>query len=93
MASGSLRQWNRELCRGAWEELANLGLMVPVSGGADEGLGKISSGEGEEDSRMWRAEVDLDDMEWSIRQRFGIEGDGRGSGGAGEVLMKWCREV
>ena len=91
MASGSLRQWNRELCRGVWEELANLGLLVSANGGDESGKG--AGGEGEEDTRMWRAEVDLDDMEWSVRQRFAIEGDGRGSGGAGEVLMKWCREV
>lgn len=85
--SGSLRRWPRGLCRDAWEELGEWGLVVPVTGGRDE-----ESGGQEEDTRMWRCEVGLEDVEWGVRVKFGIDGSEK-VGGAGEVLLRWCREV
>lgn len=88
--SGSLRKWNRELCREAWEELGIEGLIVPVAGGRDEDGN--SGGAEMEETRMWRSEVGLDDILWSIKEKFNMHAQGVG-GGAGEVLLKWCKEA
>jgi len=58
------------------------GVIVPVVGGGMDG-----DGVGDEETRMWRVEVGLGEVEWGVRERFG------GGVGAGEVLVKWCREV
>lgn len=87
--SGTLRQWSRETCKGAWEELGLWSLIVPVSGGRDDdGWG----GEAEE-SRMWRCELTLEDMLWGMNEKFKGERGSAVGAGAGEVLSKWCREV
>lgn len=87
--SGTLRLWNREICKGAWEELGLWGLIVPVAGGRDEdGWG----GEAEE-SRMWRCELALEDISWGLNEKFKGDGHSGVGGGASEVLTKWCREI
>ena len=61
---------------------------MPVVGDkGDEG----ASG-GQEETRMWRCEVGLEDVEWGVKEKFGGNGSGKG-GGVGEVLLRWCREV
>lgn len=92
--SGTLRQWSRETCREAWEELGFGGFIVPAVGGRDDdgGLGVGEAGEAEE-TRMWRCEVGLEDVLWAIREKFEGDGDAGVGAGAGEVLVKWCREV
>lgn len=87
--SGSLRKWSRELCREAWEELGIEGLIVPVAGGRDEDGN--SGGAEMEETRMWRSEVGLDDILWSVKEKFNMHS--QGGGGAGEVLVKWCKEA
>lgn len=59
---------------------------MPVSGGRDDEGGQ------EEETRMWRCEVGLEDVEWGVRGRFVVE-PGEKVGGAGEILLRWCREV
>lgn len=60
---------------------------MPVAGGWDD-----DSGGQEDETRMWRCEVGLEDVEWGVRLKFGVDG-GDKVGGAGEVLLRWCREV
>lgn len=87
--SGTLRKWSRELCREAWEELSIEGLIVSATGGRDEDGN--SGGAEMEETRMWRSEVGLEDMLWSVKEKFHMHS--QGGGGAGEVLVRWCKEA
>ncbi|KAK5069997.1 origin recognition complex subunit 4 [Lithohypha guttulata] len=89
--SGTLRQWGRETCRGAWEELGLWGMIVPVVGAREDDGGMRGGGAEVGDTRSWRSEVALEDVAWAIGQKF--EDEGGFGGGAGEVLSKWCSEV
>lgn len=86
LTGAGLRQWTKETARGAWEELAQWEVIVPVSGGGagglnDEGLGGDGIG-----TRMFRVDVTIDEIAWAVKGEMG-------RGGAGEVLAKWCREI
>lgn len=87
--SGTLRQWSREICREAWEELSSGAIIVPVVGGRDED-GGLTGGAETEDTRSWRSEVTLGDVLWSVKEKFSDDTVG---GGAGEVLTRWCKEM
>ncbi|KAL8744182.1 MAG: hypothetical protein Q9190_003544 [Brigantiaea leucoxantha] len=54
--SGGTRVWSREVAKGAWERLMELGLIVPV------GSGGRSSGHG----GMWRVDVALEEIGSSV---------------------------
>lgn len=87
--SGTLRKWNRELCREAWEQLGSEALIVPVTGGRDE---EGNSGGAEmEETRMWRSEVGLEDIVWGVKEKFDM--NNQSGGGVGEVLARWCKEA
>lgn len=92
---GTLREWSREICREAWEELGLAAIIVPVIGARDEDGGFAAAGGNSgaemEDTRSWRSEVTLDDVLWEVKEKF-ADGSGFG-GGAGEVLTRWCKEV
>jgi origin recognition complex subunit 4 len=90
LTGAGLRQWSKDTARGAWEELALWGMIVPASGLggagkasklADEGLGGDGVG-----TRMFRIDVTLDEIAWAVRENLGLTG-------AGEVFSKWCREA
>jgi hypothetical protein len=87
VSGAGLRTWGKETARGAWEELAQWEVIVPTSstGGSgrltDEGLG----GDGVL-MKMFRVDVTLDEIAWAVTEKLG--GDG-----AGETLMKWCKEI
>ena len=87
LAGAGLRSWSKETARGAWEELAQWEFIVPASGTGgsgrlgDEGLG----GDGIM-TKMFRVDVTLDDVAWAVKEKLG-------TAGAGETLIKWCKEV
>ncbi|KAJ9606953.1 origin recognition complex subunit 4 [Cladophialophora chaetospira] len=85
VTGAGLRSWSKETARGAWEELAQWDLIVPASGGSgrtgDEGLG----GDGIV-TKMFRVDVTLEDVAWAVKEKLG-------SAGAGDALMKWCKEA
>lgn len=54
-----------------------------VSAHTGEGEGEGAGGESE-DTRMWKGEVALEDVEWALRTR---------EGSVSSVLGKWCREI
>ncbi len=85
VTGAGLRSWSKETARAAWEELAQWEFIVAISSGSarlgDEGLG----GDGIL-TKMFKIEVTLDEVAWAVRGKLG-------SAGAGETLMKWCREI
>lgn len=92
----SLRQWSRDSARSAWEDLGSYDLMVPATGsGVGSGSGNRDGAANMGDSiggegasvRMWRADVTLEEVAWAVKQKW------RESGGARDVLAKWCREI
>jgi len=86
-----LRSWSKDTVRGAWEDLAAWEVIVPVArmGGnstsvgklGDEGLGSDGAG-----NRMFRLDITLDEVSWAVKQKLG-------TGGAGDILTRWCKEV
>lgn len=85
VTGAGLRSWSKETARGAWEELAQWEIILPASGGSarlgDEGLG----GDGII-TKMFNLDVTLEEVAWAVQRKLG-------SAGAGDTLMKWCKEV
>jgi hypothetical protein len=80
------------VCRQTWEDLAQWGLLLPVTGrggnaGDVEGLG----GKEEVGVRMVRIDVSLDEVAWGVREKFGVGEEGGGKGVA-QLLGRWCKE-
>lgn len=73
------------MAKRAWQELSDSGFLVSAHGGESVGDG-VGAGAGMEieDTRMWRSEVALDDVEWALKTR---------EGAVSSVLSKWCREI
>ncbi|KIV84790.1 hypothetical protein PV11_00548 [Exophiala sideris] len=90
LTGAGFRQWSKSTATGAWEDLAQWEMIVPVSRAAVAGGGsKFSEHTLGGDSvgvRMFRVDVALDEIAWAVRERLG-------GVGAGEVLSKWCNEV
>lgn len=86
-----LRSWSKDTARGAWEDLAEWEVIVPVAGLGgnstsvgklgDEGLGSAGAG-----SRIFRIDITLDEVAWAVKQKLG-------TAGAGDMLTRWCKEV
>ena len=87
LTGAGLRSWSKDTARGAWEELAQWEFVVPASGSGgvnrpgDEGLG----GDGLV-TKMVRVDVTLDEVAWAVKEKLG-------GAGAGETLIKWCKEI
>lgn len=90
----SLRQWNRDTAKSAWEDLGLYECIVPVSGasiaaGSKDGsfaLGDHIGGEGAS-VRMWRIDVTLEELEFAVKEKWSEYG------GARDILCKWCKEM
>jgi hypothetical protein len=82
-AAASLRQWGRELCVGAWEDLLGWGVLVK-HGSANKGSEAAAVDEWEGTG----CEVTGEEVLWALKAR-----QGRGDVGAGEagVLVEWVR--
>ena len=90
LTGAGFRQWSKSTATGAWEDLAQWEMIVPVSrsgvAGGGSKFGEDTFGGDGIGVRMFRVDVALDEIAWAVRERLGAVG-------AGEVLTKWCNEV
>ncbi|KAI1618636.1 origin recognition complex subunit 4 [Exophiala viscosa] len=90
LTGAGFRQWSKSTATGAWEDLAQWEMIVPVSrsvaAGGGSKFGEDTLGGDSIGVRMFRVDVALDEIAWAVRERLG-------AAGAGEVLTKWCNEV
>lgn len=74
------RVWGREVCRGEWERLIGLGLLVPVIGTGLGGGVEVGAGKGG-GSGMVRVDVALEEIPGVL------------AGGLTGVMEKWCKQL
>ena len=80
---GGARVWSMELAKGAWEELGDLGLVMPAAGNGGGGALGTRKGGGKVGWEMWKVDVGLEEIgAWLERET-----------GRGGALGKWCREI
>jgi origin recognition complex subunit 4 len=70
----SAKVWGRDVALGAWERLARYELLVPTGIGGGSGRDFGAGG------RMWKVDVELEEITGSV---YGLSG----------VMGKWCREI
>lgn len=88
-AGAGLRSWSTDTARGAWEDLALWQIIMPTSGvGGNSGSKLLDDGLAGEaaTSKLFRLDVTLDELAWSMKQKLG-------TAGVGDVLRKWCQEI
>jgi origin recognition complex subunit 4 len=74
------RVWGREVCKGEWERLVGLGLLVPALGTAGGGGVETSVGRGGVGG-MVRVDVALEEIPGSL------------AGGLTGVMERWCKQL
>lgn len=77
-AAGSIAQatklWNRDVAAAAWEDLAQWEIVLPA---ANKGIGQ-------EQTRMWRCDVVLEEI---------VDAVGGAEAGMSDVVIRWCKEI